>query len=239
MHKAQNFKQRFNGDGGSELLVTQQPSNRLFRKVQTSNCIDYYLDGEIEDVSEYRDILHVLRNASQNDLIRIFVDSPGGYLDTALAFIDAFENTDAELVVVVTGKAYSAGSLIALAGLKYGQLAVGNRARFMLHSGAWGTFGKESEVEESTKNTLHQIRELKKEFYTGFLTTEEMKLLDVGKDYYFDTKKSIKRIENRIAYLEEQSKPKPKKPKKAISKPEDNAVAVAFDKAVGKTKVSS
>ena len=228
MTKTQTFKQRINEDDDNELIVMQQPSSRMYRKVQSSNCIDYYLDDTIEDVSEYRDILHALRNANQNDIVRIFVDTPGGYLDTALAFIDAFENTEAELVIVVTGKAYSAGSLIALAGLKYGQLAVGNRARFMLHSGKFGSSGSESEVEANTKNTLSLARDLKKEFYTGFLTTEEMKLLDVGQDYYFDTKESIKRIENRIAYLDVQSKPKPKKQKKVIPKPEYNPQDVAF-----------
>jgi ATP-dependent protease ClpP protease subunit len=228
MAKTQTFKQRINEDDDNELIVMQQPSSRMYRKVQSSNCIDYYLDDAIEDVSEYRDILHALRNANQNDIVRIFVDTPGGYLDTALAFIDAFENTEAELVIVVTGKAYSAGSLIALAGLKYGQLVVGNRARFMLHSGKFGSSGSESEVEANTKNTLSLARDLKKEFYTGFLTTEEMKLLDVGQDYYFDTKESIKRIENRIAYLDEQSKPKPKKQKKVIPKPEYNPQDVAF-----------
>jgi ATP-dependent Clp protease protease subunit len=228
MTKTQTLKQRINEDDDNDLIVMQQPSSRMYRKVQSSTCIDYYLDDVIEDVSEYRDILHVLRDANQNDIVRIFVDTPGGYLDTALAFIDAFENTDAELVIVVTGKAYSAGSLIALAGLKYGQLAVGNRARFMLHSGKFGSSGSESEVEANTKNTLSLARDLKKEFYTGFLTTEEMKLLDVGQDYYFDTKESIKRIENRIAYLDEQSKPKPKKQKKVVPKPEYNPQDVAF-----------
>lgn len=233
--KHQN-RNKFSEEDNEEQLMFQLGNNtpKMFRKTFTVNSFDYYIDEDVGPVDEYRDLIHTLHSASATDSIRIWVDTNGGHLDTALAIMDAFENTEADITVIVTGRAYSAGSLIALAGMKFGQLVLGNRARFMIHSGNWGFGGKESEVEEHTKATLELIRELKKEFYTGFLTEEEMKLLNIGKDYYFDSKEASKRIKQRLAYLEDKQKPKPKKPSKpkAIPKPEYDPADVAFTKAV-------
>lgn len=205
----------YDEDGAAMHVLGGTPN--MFRKHFTVNSFDYYFDDEIGEPKEYRDLIHVLHSASKTDSIRLWIDTNGGSLDATIAIIDAMQNTEAEVTVIVTGRAYSAGSLLAMAGMKYGQLVISERARFMIHSGSFGSGGKESEVEEHTRATLDLVRELKKEFYTGFLTEEEMKLLDIGKDYYFNAKAVAKRIKNRLEYLE--SKEKPKAVPKAKSKP--------------------
>ena len=230
-HKNRN---KFSEEENEEQLMFQMQNStpKMFRKTFTVNSFDYYIDEDVGPVENYRDLIHTLHSASETDSVRVWVDTNGGHLDTALAIIDALENTEASVTVIVTGRAYSAGSLLALAGMKYGQLVLGARARFMIHSGHWGFGGKESEVEEHTKASLELIRELKKEFYTGFLTDEEMKLLNIGKDYYFDAKEAGKRIKQRLAYLEDKQKPKkPAKPK-TIPKPEYDPADVALTKAM-------
>lgn len=231
-----NNRNKFSEEDNEEQMMFQLGNNtpKMFRKTFTVNSFDYYIDDDVGPVDGYRDLIHTLHSASATDSIRVWVDTNGGHLDTALAIMDAFENTEADVTVIVTGRAYSAGSLIALAGMKFGQLVLGNRARFMIHSGSFGSGGNESEVEEHVKATLELIRNIKKEFYTGFLTDEEMKLLDIGKNYYFDAKEAGKRIKQRLAYLEDKQKPKPKKPAKpkTVPKPEYDPADVALTKAM-------
>lgn len=205
-------------DEDGDMMHMSSGTPRMFRKHFTVNSFDYYFDGEVGEPKEYRDLIHVLHSASQTDSIRLWIDTNGGSLDATIAIIDAMQNTEAEVTVIVTGRAYSAGSLLAMAGMKYGQLVISERARFMIHSGSFGSGGKESEVEEHTRATLDLVRELKKEFYSGFLTEEEMKLLDIGKDYYFNAKAVAKRIKNRIEYLESKEKPKSAPKAKAAQK---------------------
>jgi ATP-dependent protease ClpP protease subunit len=122
------------------------------------------------------------------------------------------------------GKAYSAGSLIALAAMSYGDLVILPRSRFMIHSATLGPYGKENEVEASLKANLTEIRALKKEFYTGFLSDLEMQELDKGRDYYFNAAQSRKRALSRVSYLESVKKKTIKAKKTKESDSEDEKV---------------
>lgn len=210
-------------DGDVESI--QSDAGPLFRKQFAVNTFDYYFDRDIGEVSKYRALVHILHTASKLDTVNLWIDTNGGRLDATLTIIDAIQQANCTVNTIVHGKAYSAGSLLAMAGMSYGTMLIGERARFMIHSATTGSFGKENEVDSHVRDTLKLIKSLKREFYSGFMTPQELELLDIGKDFYFDAKEARKRAALRVKYLE--SKQPTKKVKKlAAAVPQDMEIGV-------------
>jgi len=184
----------------SKYLVSEQKGIQMFHKSMQVDSVDVYLDEPIVDLPYYRNLIQYLREMTEHDTLRLWIDTPGGDLNSALAIIDAINNTQGEVLAIVTGEAASAGSLIALLSPT---LILGDRARFFLHAASYGIgFSKQNDIESYVDNNKTFLREIMKEAYTGFLTPEEMELLFVGKDYYFRGDELRDRIQRRVEFLE-------------------------------------
>ena len=174
---------------------------QLFNKPVVINSVDVYLDGPIGEVAYYRELLNYMRSMEEGDELRIWIDTEGGLVDTAMAIIDAMENTDGDVVCIVNGKAFSAGSLIAL---RAPNLLIGNNATFMIHSGSFGTGrGKQGDVVEFVKFNKKYMENIMRDSYKFFLTDAEIDEMLMGKDFWFDTQETKERLENRLKLQEE------------------------------------
>lgn len=172
----------------------------LFHKSHQVDSVDVYLDEPIVELPYYRGLLQYLRNMNEHDQLRIWIDTPGGSLDSALALIDGIQNCKGEVITIVTGNAASAGSLIALSSPN---LVLGDRARFFIHAASYGVgFSKQSDIETYVESNKSLLREVMKEAYSGFLSEEEMELLFIGKDFYFRGEELEERVITRCEYLE-------------------------------------
>ncbi len=171
-----------------------EPVLKMYNKPKVINEVDAYIDGPILEPSNYRNLLHYLRMMEEGDSLRLWLDSPGGQLDTTLAIIDGIEKTEGDVKVIVTGRAYSAGSIIALAAP---QLIIGDHASFMLHNGSYGTGGKANDIASMVIFTTKQFEALFKKVYKDFLTEEEITNLVQGKDYWLDNEEVLRRLEIR------------------------------------------
>lgn len=177
-------------------------SIQMFHKSMQVDSVDVYLDEHIGDLLYYRGLIQYLHEMDEHDQLRIWLDTPGGDLGSALAIIDAINNSEGNVTTIVTGEAASAGSLIALMSPN---LMLGERARFFLHAASYGIgFSKQSDIENYVDNNKTFLREIMQEAYSGFLTDQEMELLFVGKDYYFRGDDLRERLEKRCKYLEQQ-----------------------------------
>lgn len=195
-----NTKLGYESEVDSKHLVSEQKGIQMFHKSMQIDSVDVYLDEPIVDLPYYRNLIQYLREMTEHDTLRLWIDTPGGDLNSALAIIDAINNTQGEVLAIVTGEAASAGSLIALLSPN---LILGDRARFFLHAASYGIgFSKQNDIESYVDNNKTFLREIMKEAYTGFLTPEEMELLFVGKDYYFRGDELRDRIQRRVEFLE-------------------------------------
>lgn len=195
-----NIKLGYESEADSKYLVSEQKGIQMFHKSMQVDSVDVYLDEPIVDLPYYRNLIQYLREMTEHDTLRLWIDTPGGDLNSALAIIDAINNTQGEVLAIVTGEAASAGSLIALLSPN---LILGDRARFFLHAASYGIgFSKQNDIESYVDNNKTFLREIMKEAYTGFLTPEEMELLFVGKDYYFRGEELRDRIQRRVEFLE-------------------------------------
>lgn len=160
---------------------------------------DVFIDTDIGEPGEYRELISILFNASENDTINIFINSGGGNLDTALAIVEGLKNTAAEVTAIIIGACHSAASIISM---YCDRVAVLDNAYSMVHTASFGTAGNTGNVKSYTDFTVRQVERLLHETYEGFLTKDELAKVKDGVELWFDSDEMRRRMNNRIKLLE-------------------------------------
>lgn len=179
---------------------------------------DVFLDSDIEEPSEYRELLSILFNAGEEDSINLFINSNGGHLDTALAIVEGLKNTSAHVVAVIIGACHSAASVISM---YCHEVAVLDSAYSMIHTANYGTAGNTGNVKAHTEFTTRQVEKLLNDTYEGFLTKEELARVKSGVELWFDAEEIRKRMEHRIKFLQQKMKKSQKQLEKQIAQAVD------------------
>lgn len=176
----------------------------LMKHVQISSnetvlrSYDVYLDDEITEPSNYRELISLLMNAGPDDQINLFINSPGGNLDSACAIITAMQCSNAEIKAFLMGAAHSAASMITM---YCTQVHVFNSAYMMAHTASFGSVGNTSTVKSHTDFTVAQVEKLLDDAYEGFLTKEELAKVKNGVEVWFDSEQIVARLKGRMKVL--------------------------------------
>lgn len=160
---------------------------------------DVFLDTEISEPSNYRDLISVLFNASENDIINIFINSQGGHLSSALAIIEGIKHSDSTVTGIIMGECYSAASMIAL---NCHNVVVLDSANMMIHTASFGTAGNTGNVKAYTDFTVKEIEKLLVSTYEGFLSKDEIDKIKTGVEIWLSADDIKKRMENRVKHLD-------------------------------------
>jgi len=147
------------------------------------NAYDIYLDEEIKDPTYYRQAFQVLRSAQQGDLVRIYISSVGGNMNSAAMFKNCIQQCQADVIAVIEAEAYSAASLIALC---CSGIEVKPYATMMCHSAAFGSGGIVQNVRDHVEFIGRNAEALMEEIYQDFLTPEEFTDLKRGREIWLD-----------------------------------------------------
>ena len=195
----------------SELFKPQvQQTHRILTK-QAVNIHEFYLSGDIVSSEEYIDWFDIIRNSSENDILRFYINSPGGDLFTAIQFLRVLRETEANIIVSVEGACMSAATLIFLCGH---QFEVSPHSMFMFHNYSSGVVGKGGEMYDRLAHEKEWSEKLMRDVYVDFLTEEEIDSILNNKDIWMDGDHVIERLKKKVAKLEaEESKPKKRKSK--------------------------
>ena len=147
------------------------------------NVITYhfYIHGEIGDSDEYVDLLDTLYTAGETDIIMIHLNTPGGYLNTAVEIIHAIAQCKATVITCADGQVASAGSLIFFAGHTF---LIGEFCEVMLHDGSGGNIGKINENLKSAEFTAKRLSHIYHTVYGRFFSEEEVQSVLDGRDLY-------------------------------------------------------
>jgi ATP-dependent protease ClpP protease subunit len=188
----------------------------------SSKRIDVFLDKEIGEPSDYRDLNFLLFNAEENDVVPLYINSPGGHLNTALAIIEGLKNTPARTVAILQGECHSAASMITM---YCDEVLVLDSAHMMIHTASYGTVGNTGNVKAHTEFTTRQVERLIHETYEGFLTESEIEKVKLGVELWLDADEIRQRIEKRVAYLEKKAAQAEAAEKKAAKVPAKKAPA--------------
>jgi ATP-dependent protease ClpP protease subunit len=174
-----------------------------------------YLSGPIEDAKEYVEWFDTIRNAGENDIVKIHINSPGGDLFTAIQFMRVIAESSATTVVSVEGACMSAATMIFLCGE---QFEVSEHSMFMFHNYSGMAIGKGGEMYDNIVHERKWSENILRSVYEDFLTEDEIKSILDNKDIWMDGHEVIKRIKLKSEKLmkkairENESKPKSRKP---------------------------
>lgn len=166
-----------------EMIPMFKEQCEVSQSSMTYNAFDIYLDEEIKDPTYYRHAFQVLRSAQQGDLVRIYISSVGGNLNSAVMFKNAIESCQAEVVAIIEAEAYSAASLIALC---CSQIEVKKHATMMCHSAAFGSGGIVQNVRDHVDFVGKHAEAIMYEVYQDFLNPEELEDLRRGREIWLN-----------------------------------------------------
>jgi ATP-dependent protease ClpP protease subunit len=210
------------GDIMADTLEIGRPkvhSNGFFPGKPIANLYEFYLTEEIDTADNYVEWFDTIRHADETDLIKIYINSPGGDLFTAIQFMRVLADTQATVVCSVEGACMSAATMIFLCGHKF---EVTPHSIFMFHNYSGGVFGKGGEMIDQLKHERKWSERLMNEVYKDFMTEVEIKAMLENKDMWMDGEEVVKRLNNKIEMSNKPTpKPRAKKPavKKARKKP--------------------
>ena len=195
-----------------ELMMMMPEQKGLIRTItQQMHTHLVFIDDDITDPRNYRDVIHCLATCSENDSVNLLVNSSGGRTDSIWQIIEAMKGCRGDVSVTVIGAAYSAASMLACMAP---ECYIADSAEFMLHTAHYGSIGTVPNVKGQTEFATRQINKLLDQAYKGFLTDKELDELKNGKEFWFDAEESGKRMTKRYKYLNGLSKPpKPAKVK--------------------------
>ena len=105
------------------------------------------ISGEIDKKMAEKVVNQLLMLEAENDdPIKVFIDSPGGDVDSAYAIFDMIRFVKPKVTMIAMGLAASAGALIMLAGDKENRFGFPN-SHYLIHQPLSGVRGVATEIE--------------------------------------------------------------------------------------------
>lgn len=196
-------------------LFGQTNSDYINTNTVTSNHHNVFLDCEIGEPAEYRELITILFEANQGDTVQLYINSDGGHLDSALAIIEGLKNTEAHVAAIIMGACHSAASFIAM---YCHEVVVLDSAHTMIHTATFGSVGMTGNVKSHTDFTVRRVEKLINETYRGFLSEDEIVKVKSGMELWFDSEEIRTRMSKRAAYLEKEIRDRTESPKKEKKK---------------------
>lgn len=176
----------------SELIPVLKDQCEVSQSTMTYSAYDIYLDEEIKDPTYYRNVFQVLRQAQEGDIVRIYISSTGGSLNSAVMFKNNIESCRGEVVAIIEAEAYSAASLIALS---CSQIHVMPYSSVMCHSAVFGSGGTVQNIRDHVTFIGKHAEDFMEEVYRDFLSPEELADLKKGRELWFDYQETGERLD--------------------------------------------
>ena len=127
--------------------------------------------------------------AASDDDIRIFVNSPGGHVESADSIHDMIKFIKPKVWMIGTGWVASAGALIYVAAPKEQRLCLPN-TRFLLHQPSGGTRGMASDIEIQAREIIKMNERLNKIFADATGQPIEKIAKDTDRDYWLSAEEA-------------------------------------------------
>lgn len=177
----------------SDISTLQKPS-QLISKTFISNEYNLYLHGEIShDADEYLEHFAVYHQAGSEDLIRLWIQSPGGSVSVGHQYIQHMNRCGATIVAVIGMGTASEGTAICLAADDW---EVDEMSTFLVHGFSYGTYGHEAQVYNTAAFNKKLNERSLRNTYSGFLTENEILEALKGVDLLFDGDELMERLQS-------------------------------------------
>lgn len=172
-------------------FILDTGTSRGFRKC-TSALYEFYLSGLITGPEDYVEWFNTIRSASDQDVVKIYINSSGGDLNTALQFMRVLSETPATVVCSVEGSCMSAATMVFLCADVF---EVTPHSLFMFHNYSGGIFGKGGEIYDQAVFEREWSKQFLQYIYKDFLTSKEIDSLLENKDLWLHSEEVSNRVE--------------------------------------------
>jgi ATP-dependent Clp protease protease subunit len=169
-----------------EKETAKQDSNDIVLKTRS-----ILISGEIDKKMAEKVVSQLLMLEAENDNpIKVFIDSPGGDVDSAYAIFDMIRFVKPKVTMIAMGLAASAGALILLAGDKENRFGFPN-SHYLIHQPLSGIRGVATEIEIHAKEI-----EKTRQKINALISQETGKSLeqvekDTDRDYWMSAEEAL------------------------------------------------
>ena len=152
-----------------------------------------FLGGPIDDAVANSIIAQLLFLDSQNSKedIKIYINSPGGQVTSALAIYDTMQYVKADVSTICIGMAASAAALLLTAG-KSGKRIILPNGEVLIHQVMGGAQGQATDIAIAAKHILRTKENLNKILAKNTGKTAEQVEKDAERDYWMTTEEAKK-----------------------------------------------
>lgn len=154
------------------------------------NAIDVFMNTCIQEPEVYNELCYKLITAKSSDTFYMWLNTPGGVIDSAFMITDAMEKSKARIIGKLSGTVASAGTLITLA---CDEIEVADHTSFMIHNYSTGMQGKGHELKAYQTFTDRELNSAFSDIYKKFLSKDEIAEVIDGKDMWLNKAEVIGR----------------------------------------------
>ncbi len=122
--------------------------------------------------------------------IHLYINSPGGYVQSGLAIYDTMEYIKPDVSTICIGQASSMGALLLTAGAKGKRFSLPN-ARIMIHQPMGGFQGQATDIEIHAREILRMRENLNNILIKHTGQTYEKIQLDTERDYFLSGEQAM------------------------------------------------
>ena len=191
-----------------DLITSEKKSQASFTEKPIAHLHEYYITGEIEDASKYTDWFNQIRHAPPTDIVKLYINSEGGSLWTAIQFMRVLKECKAPVIASVEGACMSAATIIFLMSDSF---EISPHSMFMFHNYSGGTIGKGGEMIDQIKHERGWSEKLLTEIYEDFLTPAEIRSILDNKDIWMTSEEVVGRLNKKAKAMKKANKNGPKK----------------------------
>jgi ATP-dependent protease ClpP protease subunit len=184
-------------------IMLEQPTKKGIQPKTIGHLYEFYISGPIEGPEDYIEMFDKMRHATEMDVIKLYINSPGGSLSTAIQFLRVAAESDAEIITSAEGECMSAATIMFLSGDSF---EVTPHSMFMFHNYSGGAFGKGGEMIDQLQYERKWSERLLKDVYKNFLTEEEILSMLNNKDIWMDGEDVIERLNKRNELIQQMIK---------------------------------
>lgn len=170
----------------------------VLSQAQTTHQYTVMIDEAIGEASYYRNVVQMLLQATEDDVVILHINSPGGLLSGAQTIIEALKATEAHTVALLVGSCSSAASLISMHCM---DVVVTDSAESLIHPPRGGSFGKVTDMHSGSQHFLKVSNRMFKDAYEGFLSEDELKEVIAGREMFLDADDLRQRYQARQDYF--------------------------------------
>lgn len=167
----------------------QAPSQVITNTIQFTEY-NLYLHGEIGEPDDFMEHFAVYKMGNEGDVIRLYINSPGGSLSTGMEYIRHMRECEATIVAVLGVEVASMASAIAL---EADEIEVDEMSAMLIHSFQYGTQGSEYSVFNQAQFNKRLNERWVKSHFGKFLNEDELNDVFKGVDILLDAEEIVHR----------------------------------------------